>query len=528
MEVIMHETLSGLKNLSVLYIDNDPISRESTIELLELYFNNIEVAQNTADGLEKYQEFYQKHTDYPDIVITDLYMPKMSGLEMIESIRRLSKRQIFVVIMAHNETNYLLELMEQEVTHVIVKPFTIERFEKVFTNVYSIIEQRTKFRLLYEHLEEAAKQKGRFLANMSHEIRTPLNAILGFLTLLEEKEYDKEKLKYLKIIRNSSDSLLNIINDILDLSKIKSGKLSIKPVNFNPYEDLITTAKICHAKASEKEIQFQIKYNISMPKLLYGDVLRIKQIFINLLSNAVKFTPKGSKIKCVIWYKEGYLHIKVKDYGIGISLEQQRRIFDPFTQAEFDTEKLYGGTGLGLSISRELAMLLKGTLTLQSTEGKGSVFTLSLPLPLGKEKQKENSQVGPLKGHILIVEDYEANRMFVSIILQNAGLSYDMAENGAEAVEMFKKDKFDLILMDENMPVMDGINAIKKILQIENEKALPHTPIISLTANALPGDKEKFMEAGFDDYLSKPIDPQTLLKTLALHLKTMTNAQSKG
>jgi CheY-like chemotaxis protein len=368
--------------------------------------------------------------------------------------------------------------------------------------------------------EEATKHKSQFLANMSHEIRTPLNAITGFITLLQENETDETKLKYLKIIKNSSDSLVQIINDILDISKIESGKLKIEPYNFNPYENLITIAELFQAKAAEKKIEFKIKYNNDMPKILYGDALRIKQIFTNLLSNAIKFTPEGSVVKCVVWYKNGELSILVKDYGIGISEEKQKTIFEPFTQADGSTERVYGGTGLGLTISLELSRMLGGTLKLKSKEGKGSTFKLTVPLPLGEEEDQcdYNEELSPL-GHILIVEDYEAYRMFLSIILENAGLTYEMAHDGIEAIEKFKSGKYDLILMDENMPNLGGIAATKEILKIEREKSLSHTPLISLTANALQGDRERFLEAGFDDYLTKPIDPDLLLKTMSRLLK---------
>jgi CheY-like chemotaxis protein len=350
---------------------------------------------------------------------------------------------------------------------------------------------------------------------MSHEIRTPLNAITGFITLLEENETDETKLKYLKIIKNSSDSLVQIINDILDISKIESGKLKIEPHNFNPYDNLITIAELFQAKAAEKKIDFKIKYNQNIPHILYGDALRVKQILSNLLSNAIKFTPEGSTVKCVIWYKDGKLNILVKDYGIGISEEKQKSIFEPFTQADGSTERVYGGTGLGLTISLELSHMLGGDLTLKSQEGKGSTFKLSVPMPTGEdtseEEEEENSE---FEGHILIVEDHEANRMFLGIILENYGLTFEMAHDGLEAIEKFKTGTYDLILMDENMPNLGGMDAAKEIRKIEEEKGLSHTPVISLTANALQGDRERFLEAGFDDYLTKPVDPNLLLKAM--------------
>jgi signal transduction histidine kinase/CheY-like chemotaxis protein len=422
-----------------------------------------------------------------------------------------------------------LELIDLEVTHFVLKPLHFKRFEKVLRHALEIMLQRREYKKMTENLtvakriaEESTDQKSRFLANMSHEIRTPLNAITGFIKLLEEGEEDETKLKYLKIIKNSSESLLQIINDILDISKIESGKLTIEPYNFNPYEDLIMIAELFQAKAAEKKIVFQIRYNNNMPQVLHGDALRIKQIFTNLLSNAIKFTPEGSKVKCVIWYKNGKLHIKVKDYGIGISEEKQQTIFEPFRQADGSTVRTYGGTGLGLSISLELARLLGGKLSLGSQEGKGSTFTLSLPLKEGKEIVEEREESITIQAHVLIVEDYEANRMFLSIILENAGISYEMANDGLEALEKFKSGRYDVILMDENMPNMGGMEAMKEILKIEEKENKPHTPVISLTANALQGDRERFLKAGFDDYLSKPVDPKSLINAIGRFSSTMT------
>ncbi len=537
-EDIMHltilELLSRAKEFTILYVEDNTFVQESTLDLLKMYFDKIDVASDGREGLEQYERFYSEHNTSYDIVLTDINMPKMNGIEMIEHIRQRNERQNIIVLSAHNETKYLLRLIDLEVTNFILKPIDIGRFEKVFAQVIEIILHKRQFKQMNENLkiskraaEEATLQKSQFLANMSHEIRTPLNAIMGFITLLEANENDTTKLKYLSIIKNSSDSLLQIINDILDISKIESGKLKIEPYNFNPYEDLITIAELFQAKAAEKKIDFKIKYNHFMPEILFGDALRIKQIFTNLLSNAIKFTPEGAIVKCVIWYKNGYLNIVVKDYGIGISEEKQKSIFEPFMQADGSTARVYGGTGLGLTISSELSHMLGGTLTLKSKEGKGSVFKLSVPLSLGEKETKTETEEITLSGHILIVEDYEANRMFVGIILENAGLTYEMANDGIEAVEKFKNGTFDLILMDENMPNMGGMDATKQIQKIEQEKHLEHTPVISLTANALEGDRKRFLDAGFDDYLSKPIDPELLLKRLHRFLKVPADTRGK-
>jgi len=516
------ELLEKTKDMRVLYVEDNEEVRESTLDLLKIFFDYIDVGSDGEEGLSLYKSYYSKYGKCHDIVLTDISMPKMDGIEMVRKIKEIYDRQNIIIISAHNESEYLVKLIDLEVNNFILKPLNLEQFQKVLSNVIEIILQKRAFKTMNEQLieakkaaEEATRQKSIFLANMSHEIRTPLNAITGFISLLEENETDETKLKYLKIIKNSSDSLLQIINDILDISKIESGKMKIQPVNFNPYDNLITIAELFQSKAAEKNISFKIKYNNKMPSLLYGDILRIKQIFTNLLSNAIKFTPEGGTVKAVIWYKDACLHIAVKDYGIGISEEQQRKIFEPFTQADDSTERMFGGTGLGLAISLELSRMLGGELTLKSREGEGSLFKLTIPVPLGTEELKEEEDEITLeKGHVLIVEDHEANRMFLGIILENAGLTYDTAEDGQKAVEKFQKGHYDLILMDENMPNMGGIEATKTIAEIEKRENLPHTPVISLTANALQGDRERFLKAGFDDYMAKPIEPELLLKTI--------------
>jgi len=311
---------------------------------------------------------------------------------------------------------------------------------------------------------------------------------------------------------------LNIINDILDFSKIESGKLVIERADFIPKKELYGTAKLFQAKAAEKEITLNINCSENMPDVLHGDALRLKQILSNLLSNAIKFTPSRGEISCNIKYQDGYLSFRVKDNGIGIAEDKQQHIFESFSQADSSTVREYGGTGLGLSISAALVKMLGGELKVDSKIEEGSTFYFSIPITLGKAIDKKSASASgekiALKGHILIVEDNEANRMFVGIVLRNSGLTYDMAHDGIEAIEKFRTGTYDLILMDENMPKLNGIGATKKILSIEREHGLKHTPIIALTANALVGDRKKFMDAGMDEYVSKPIEPAALLQVL--------------
>lgn len=531
MDKKIKEFLERGKTLKVLYVEDSEIVRESTCDILDQYFDTFDIAINGEDGFQKYKQFYDEHDRFYDIVITDIKMPKMNGIEMIKLILKMDQEANIIVMSAHNESDYLLQLINLGISNFVLKPVDITQFQTIISRtIESVINQKQlkyyhkkmnelnlNLRKSKEMAENASMQKSQFLANMSHEIRTPLNAIMGFISLLTEKETEPEKLKYLQIVKNSSDSLLHIISDILDISKIENNMMDIEPVNFNPYEELITVAELFQVKAAEKGIVLSVRFNAYLPKNLYADILRIKQILSNLLSNAIKFTPTGSRVKCIVCYTKGRLNIRVKDYGVGIPKEKHESIFNSFYQIE-GTSRNHGGTGLGLSISRQLAKMLGGELTLESEKGQGSTFTLSISMPRGEEAQKKLQSLPeehtPLNGHILLVEDYEANRMFVGIILDNAGITYETANNGIEAIEKFKNGTYDLVLMDENMPELGGIGATKAIRAFENEMGQKYTPIISLTANALKGDRERFLQAGMDDYISKPVEPQNLLSVI--------------
>ncbi len=367
--------------------------------------------------------------------------------------------------------------------------------------------------------KHASKAKSDFLANMSHEIRTPLNAILGFIDLLKEKERDPEKLKYIRTVQSSSNTLLGIINDILDFSKIESNNLQIEKIDFNTYEELNTLADLFRAKASEKSVSLTVKMQKDMPKALVSDPLRIKQVIANLLSNAIKFTPRNGRVELAISYEAGYLTASVKDNGIGIPAEKQQDIFKAFSQAESSTTRKFGGTGLGLTISSKLVQMLGGELRLESQPGHGSRFYFSIPVEVGTYKadsKPDEQQDLLIKGRrILLVEDNKANQMFMSLILKKFGLIFDIANDGLEAIDRFRENYYDLILMDENMPNLNGIEATKRILEIEAKEARTHTPIIALTANALKGDRERFIAAGMDEYMTKPVNREKLHAMLA-------------
>jgi signal transduction histidine kinase/CheY-like chemotaxis protein len=364
---------------------------------------------------------------------------------------------------------------------------------------------------------EAKKAKEEFLSNMSHEIRTPMNAIIGFVNILKNSVKGEKNLSYVNIIQSSSRTMLHLIDDILDFSKIENGKLSINRHPFNPHNELIHCLKLFEASAAEKSIELFTNVDKNLPDCLNGDLTRIKQIMFNFLSNAIKFSSEGKKIFIDVKYENGLLSISVQDEGIGISDEAQKKIFDPFEQADGATAKKYGGTGLGLSISSKLAKLMGGEITLSSALRVGSKFTLLLPIKIcdisakitsdtDKEYSDEDFDYSKLYGHVLVAEDNKMNQTLMKILLEEYNLGCTIASDGLEALEMFKSSKFELVLMDDSMPNMTGIEALKKIRDYEKENSLAATPIVALTANVMEDDKMKFFEAGADDFIAKPID----------------------
>ena len=369
--------------------------------------------------------------------------------------------------------------------------------------------------------KEAEKAKSMFLANMSHEIRTPLNAILGFTQLLEKKNnLDEESQKYIRIINSSANTLLKIINDVLDLSKIESGNISIDKKEFNPNRVFSDVASLFLAKAKEKRINYKIDID-KLPDCILSDEHRLKQVLANLIGNAVKFTPEDGEIVVSVKKvdeddKKVKLRFSVKDTGIGIPKDKQKEIFKAFSQADGNIIKQFGGTGLGLTISSKIIQKLGGNIEVESEEGKGSEFYFTLEFEKCDkviEEEKKEDKNYTYKAKILVAEDDEFNQELIKAILNNFEIDYDIVSNGEEAIQKVKDNKYDLIFLDINMPKMGGLEAIKEI------KKLTNTPVIALTANAFKEDVEKYFKEGFDDYISKPIKLDELERVFSKYLK---------
>lgn len=381
-----------------------------------------------------------------------------------------------------------------------------------------------------EELLRAQKAKERFMANMSHEIRTPINGIAGMVTLLAETNVSEEQIKYINAIKTSTDNLKVIINDILDISVIESGKLKFETIGFNIRHQLQSILDTFLHQAREKDVYLKYEVVDGLDMVVLGDPVRLYQILINLISNALKFTHKGGiQVKVSCSKKEGnelVATFEVIDTGIGIAEEKLETIFESFSQADESVTRRYGGTGLGLAISKQLVELQNGTIQVSSSENNGTNFTFSIPYQVGQDKdlviEQEQIKVSEEEFEslelvkILLVEDNDINRMYAANILKKWDCQFDIAENGYIATEKLKKEPYDLILMDIQMPVMDGIEATKVIRQ-NFTSPKNKTPIIALTANVLKGDPEKYTKAGMNGHLSKPFLPKSLYNIILEH-----------
>lgn len=567
--------------IDILVVDDSVVQAEYLKHILEKHNYVVKTVYSGNEAME-----YLQH-NVPSLVITDVIMPKMSGFDLCKNIKeniRTSKIPV-ILVTALSEPEDIIKGLASGADNFITKPFSPEfLLSRVYYTIinteirknmaadigidivfggkkYMINSNKTQILDLLlstyesaveknrelestivklkntqkelieakESAELANKYKSEFLANISHEIRTPMNAILGIVEIMIDSSNNEENLNSLRLLKHSAESLLYLLNDILDISKVESGKMTIINTTFEIRALIRTIETLFKVSAEKKLLDFKLSVSPDVPEFIFADPMRVKQILINMISNAIKFTEKGYvEVNVLIDEKpdnkEKVILFSVTDTGIGISKDKQELIFEPFLQLDSSTTKRFGGTGLGLSICKGLIELMGGTIHLESELNKGSKFSFSIPLlPLPEDNQKEysfqndefikkqESSVNNMKVlNILVVDDNDINHLIANRMLTKKGHIVTSAYSGAEALDLIKENKFDLIFMDVNMPELDGLETTVRIREMEINNSVPSVPIVAMTAYAMKEDKEKCLKAGMNDYISKPINTKEL------------------
>jgi len=487
---------------------------------------------------------------HPDIILLDVEMPVMNGYEAIKKLKEEAQyREIPVIFLTSmNDTQSELDGLKLGAVDYIRKPFVAPLLLQRIKTQLAVIEQQNEIRHLLDlkteevrlreiaeiEAENASRAKGDFLSHMSHEIRSPLNAVIGMINFANE-ETDINSIKaYLGKADNAAKHILGVINDILDMSKIEANKLELSDSEFDFGKMITNIVDITSVRAQEKHQQIVVNKSQDIPSIVICDELRLSQVITNLMTNAIKFTPENGKIqlnteKLEEKDDEVTVRVEVVDSGIGISPEQQSKLFSAYNQADRTTAKLFGGTGLGLAISKRIIELMQGKIWIESELGKGAKFIFTLKMKKGKQDTASPTPAPAvvkasdlhLSGYtILAAEDMDFNREVLAKYLEKTGVAVDFAENGKEAVARFKEnyDKYSLIFMDINMPEMNGDEATKIIRALDMQKA-KEIPIIAMTADVFKEDVEKCLSIGMNDHISKPIIPKIIYAKLKQYLQ---------
>ena len=516
--------------------------RSELVECLTAEGFECVVASNGEEGLNLLRQDTQI-----SIVLTDLLMPIKSGLDMIKDAQHeIGKdRDVeFIIMTGHGSVEEAIHALKAGVIDFLEKPMNLDHLVHVVLRAEELlllkranrdheasleadVQAKTlEIRKLLANLELANEAKSDFLASMSHEIRTPMNAVLGVLGLLKDSSLDETQSNLVRTGRESGELLLTIINDILDFTSMESHKLQLEHAGFDVHKLLNSTLNIMTPLADSKQLGMTLIIQPGLPRYAKGDASRLQQIIINLINNAIKFTAFGEltiSASAQVHNNKMMFSCAVKDTGIGIDEADLPHLFDAFTMVDQSHSRHYEGTGLGLAICKRLVDLMEGHLSVDSHPNEGSTFTFTIELEEFKateeidkviiDSQESLPALPDTNTRILLAEDNPANQMVVKSILEKQGMLVDIASNGFEAVEAVSRAPYDVILMDVSMPKMDGMTATKEIRQLAGPAR--NIPIIALTAHSLTGDRERILESGMDDYLTKPIDTIAALSCIA-------------
>ena len=529
-------------SMRILVADDDAVSRTLVSRTLQKWGYEVVCAN---DGDQAWEILSAKNP--PLIAVLDWIMPGLEGPEICRRVKDdPTKQQIHTIILtSRTNRDDLIYALRMGADDFISKPFhpeelkvrigvgeRVHQVHEILAEVNLLLEDKVLSRTseLQEALknsQQAVKAKSAFLANMSHEIRTPLNGIVSYVELLLYSDLNPEQREDVETIKNCVQSLKTIINDVLDISKIEADRMVIEQFEFSLGAMLSETEAMLKHKASEKSEELVFYVSPDVPDRIVGDKVRVQQVLVNLLGNAIKFCGNNGAVILYVMPAAGgqgrtMLHFAVADTGIGISDDKQQAIFESFTQADASTTRRYGGTGLGLAISRRLVELMDGRIWVDSKAGVGSTFHVNLPFGVSIRTENEVSkqkqlppqpvQVSGCGQRILLAEDNEQNLAAMARILETHGFCVSKAVNGIEVLEQLSRDSFDIVLLDIQMPELGGDEALLQIRA--SSKPFSKLPIIALTANAVQGDRERFLGLGFDEYISKPIDYSNLLSSL--------------